>query len=281
MAALLVSAMVSPSCNLVFEQSKSTSTDARITADGTITTDGNFLPGPVFGNPKDTGLQGGNPTFGANQNEIWYVLPGIPSDLQQATKLDAAPTFTNLAPSTLNTPSSEFDPAFTDGGLLIAFASNRSSIDNKVYFARRTTTASLFEAPSASNVMLSGSVFGFDISKDGLKLYVIDGKKLLVYKRSTIGDSFDAPLSSIALPTTTFGFPSMSSDEKEILFNQPAVGGRIFHARLSADGKSYENPTALVVSEPCNDVFEDADLSADAMTVVYNCNGSIHIARRQ
>ena len=280
LAALLVGAGAEPGCNLVFEQSKSTSTDARISADGTITTDGKFLPGPVFRNAEDTGLQGGDPTFGADQNEIWYVLPGTPSNLQQATRVKEATAFINLAPQAgLNSTFNEFDPAFTADGTLIAFASNRDAI-NKVYFARRPASGAVFEPPAASNVTLSSSFVGFDISKDGLKLYVIDSANLLVYDRSAPGDKFNLPTLSISLPTSAPGNPSVSSDEKEILFNQPAGSGRIFHARLSADGKSYENPTALVVGEPCNNVFEDADLSADAMTVVYNCDGFIHIARR-
>lgn len=277
-AALLVCAVSLPNCNLPFTERKATSIDAPVTTDGTRT-DGNSLPSPVFENAKDTGLQGGDPTFGADQNEIWYVPFSTPYNLQQATRLNPGAAYTNLPPSAVvNSTLNDVDPAFTADGRVIAFASNRDTI-NKVYFARRTATA--FGTPIESNVVLSESFVGFDMSKDGLKLYVIDGTNLLVYERAVIGDKFTLPPTAIALPTSAPGYPSVSSNEQEILFNQPSGGGRIFHARLSADGKSYQQPTELIVGEPCINQFADANFSTDENSILYTCDSNIHVAFRK
>jgi hypothetical protein len=268
LATLLVGAVGLPSCHLVFEEGKTTN-------------DADFLPNPVFENPMDTGLQGGDPTFGANQNEIWYVPFTMPYDLQQATRVNPSTAFTNLPPSPgLNSPLNEVDPAFIADGRLMAFASNRDAV-NKVYFALRPEPVIPFETPKQSNVILSSSFVGFDMSKDGLKLYVIDGTALNVYQRNSIGDQFILPPSSIALPTSAPGYPSLSSNGQEILFNQPAGGGRIFHARLSADGQSYQQPTELIVGEPCNVQFADANFSTDDKSILYTCDGNIHVAYRK
>ena len=170
------------------------------------------------------------------------------------------------------------EPALTKDGLLLAFATNRIGGVYKLFLAKRSAINLPFDAAIQTNLTFPADFRGFDISPDGLKIYIVDNGMLHVMKRTSLTGEFVFD-KMINLPVTDFSYPSVSFDELEILYNDKNTQ-RVMHATLAADKKSYENPTALQVGESCS-LLEDADLSADAMTVVYNCNGSIHIARRQ
>ncbi len=274
-----------PGCNLVFTSNNATGSDASTTIDGsipndgTITPDGTIVPSPVFGNAKDTGLQGGDPTFGADLNELWYVVQAMSKDLQSAKQSAAGmPYFDEPRQASVVLNGDEGHPALTANGELMAFASIGNAA-KKVYLAQRPPFESTFSAISESLIQLNDSFAGLDMSQDGLRLYVIDGTNLLIYTHATATERFTLS-KTIPLPATKPRDVSVSSNESEILFNDPAAGGRIVHARLSADGLRYENPTAFQVGEPCSTSFADANFSNDNNTVVYTCDGNIHIASR-
>lgn len=265
LAALLVGAVGVPSCNLVFSET-----------DGL---DGNVRIGQPFINPIPTGISGGDPSLTFDETELWAV-GGSPYDLQVAKPTGAAPpwSYQPAAVALLNTvPTNEIEPALTKDGLLLAFVSNRAGPD-QLYFATRTATNLPFQNPTPNSVTLPNSFLGFDMSPNGNKIYIVDNGMLRVMKRTSPTGEFVFD-KMISVPDTNFRYPSVSFDELEIIYSD-IDAATVMHATLAAGGMRYENPTVLAVGETCS-LLEDADLSADAMTVVYNCSGSLHIARRQ
>ncbi len=234
-----------------------------------------------FTNPSSLRLTGADPSLAFDETELWSVVSGTPFDLQMAKSEGVPPSWTNdpMAVMRLNIgPASEVEPALTKDGLLLAFASDRSGGAHQLYLAKRNTISLLFDAPIQTNLTFPADFRGFDMSPDGLKLYIVDNGMLRVMKRTSPTGEFVFD-KMISVPDANFRYPSVSFDELEIIYNDKNTQ-RVMHATLAADKKSYENPTALQVGESCS-LLEDADLSADAMTVVYNCDGFIHIARRQ
>jgi WD40-like Beta Propeller Repeat len=233
-----------------------------------------------FTNPASLRLTGADPSLAFDETELWSVGSATPFDLQVAKSEGVPPSWTNdpMAVMRLNIgPASEVEPALTKDGLLLAFASDRSGGAYKLFLATRIAKNLPFNTPSQTNLAFPRTFQGFDMSPDGLKLYIVDNGMLRVMKRASLTGEFVFD-KMINLPVTDFSYPSVSFDELEIVYSDKNTA-TVMHATLNADKNSYELPTVLAVGETCS-LLEDADLSADAMTVVYNCNGSIHIARR-
>jgi hypothetical protein len=278
---LLVGAVGLPSCSLVFsERDAGSSSDGPISDGLVVDSQDRSRLSKSFTAPVGTGVTGGDPSLTSDETELWSV-GGNPYDLQVAKPTGATPpwSYDPTAVTLLNDPLglNDIEPALTKDGLLLAFVSSRAGPD-QLYFATRNATTLSFKNPTANSIALPNSFLGFDMSPDGLKIYFVDGVKLNVMSRPSLTAAFSLA-NVIVLPDANARYPSVSFDELEILYSN--LTGQVIHATLAANGNTYENPTVLAVGEPCNTVFEDADLSADAMTVVYNCNGSIHIARRQ
>lgn len=277
LAALLVGAVGLPSCNLVFEEGKSNPT-----SDGPLVdaVDPIVRINKQFTAPMGTGVSGGDPSLAFDETELWSV-GNNPYDLQVAKPTGVAPpwSYDPTAIGLLNDPlgQNDIEPALTKDGLLLAFVSNRTGQD-QLYFAARSVTTLPFQTPTSNSIRMPTSFLGFDMSPNGNKIYIVDNGMLRVMKRTSPTGEFVFD-KMISVPDTNFRYPSVSFDELEILYSNG--NGQVMHATLAANKNSYGNPTVLAVGEACNTVFEDADFTADAMTVVYNCNGSIHIATRK
>ena len=286
-AALLVAAAVLSSCNLVFHDSKpgaivdGPAVEVVDASDGVDAVNGNERITKPFGMVRQTGISGGHPSLASDETELWTTGLNVPLDLEMALSSSMG----NWAPSnfglpTLNTISNETDPALSKNGQLLVFASDRvvapsPSDGYHLYFASRALNTAAFGTPKLNMIVLPTVFVGFDMSPDALKIYIVDGSSLKVMTRTSLANDFSLG-KSFTLPSAGASDPSVSFDELEIVYNSAS---KVVHATLTADTKGFENPRPLNIDDGCNQ-FADADFSADAMVVVYNCDGKIHIARR-
>jgi hypothetical protein len=127
--------------------------------------------------------------------------------------------------------------------------------------------------------MADRNLGGQNLSPDGLTLYLLDSGKLRIMKRGRRDVTFE----NSGLPTQQLdnnaSYPTMSFDEREIIYTAPngQGGATLMQAIRAVNEIDYGAPTALALG--CSNVG-DADLSPDAMTLVYTCDGQIFMARR-
>ena len=224
-----------------------------------------------FRNPIALGLSGANPTLSSDGAELW-LTQGPPSKLASALRVEGK--YPTAIVAAFNSAQGDMEAALTADNQLLAYSSDRSG--SAVYQRQRGTLPGEW---LAETLAVTTSFSGFDISRDGLTLYLIDFGKLRIMKRA----SRDAVFETTAVPPQSLDnnadYPTMSFDEREIIFNvSNGLGGsRLIQASRKADESKFDAATVLDLG--CGNAG-DADFSPDAMTLVYTCNGQIFVARR-
>lgn len=224
-----------------------------------------------FRNPITLGLIGADPTLSTDRAELWLTQQ-TPNTLAMSLRVGA--TYPRAVVAAFSSPEGDFDAALTADDQLLAYSSNRNG--STVFQRQRDTPRGQWRVETLA---VKTSFTGFDMSPDGLTLYLIDSGKLRFMKRGMR----DATFENSGLPSQQLdnnaSYPTMSFDEREIIFNVPnGQGGYMLMQAIRAVNEiDYGAPTALALG--CSNTA-DADFSPDAMAIVYTCNGEIFVARR-
>lgn len=260
-------------CHLVFEEAQPATQDATAATDAMI----DAVPAEMrvslpFLNPTALGLPGADPTLTSDGGELWLTQSGSPDTL--ATSFRVGATYPTPVVAAFSSPAGEFDAALTADDKLVAYSSNRSGL--AVFQRKRGVGPGVWQTETLA---VKTSYQGFDMSPDGKTLYLLDSGKLRIMKRGMR----DATFENSGLPEQQLdnnaSYPTMSFDEREIIFNVPnGQGGyTLMQAIRAVNEIDYGAPTALALG--CGNTA-DADFSADAMAIVYTCEGQIYVARR-
>ena len=107
----------------------------------------------------------------------------------------------------------DLDASLSVNGLILIFASDRTGTQ-RAYEARRPTVGAAFSSPVLAAGIGPSTLYGPELTADGLGLYFTVINDLWVARRPTLGQDFQSP--------TQLGFAgdeaSVSADEREIYF---------------------------------------------------------------
>ncbi|MBP9085194.1 MAG: hypothetical protein KBG15_03710 [Kofleriaceae bacterium] len=218
------------------------------------------------------GLSGVDPTLSSDGGELWFTTVGTPAALVVSSRVES--TYPAAVPPNFGSPQGDFDAALTADDQLLAYASNRSGFG--VYQRQRGNGPGVWQNETLA---VSTSFTGFDMSPDGLTLYLLENGKLRIMKRASRSVKFVSSNILSQQFATDAEYPTVSFDEREIIFSvRNGTGGiLLMHAVRAANAIDYGAATALNFG--CTDT-SDADFSHDAMAIVYSCDGQIFIAQR-
>lgn len=199
-----------------------------------------------------------DPQLSTDRLDLFTVRsPAGNYEIYESVRGDTTTQFgTGTAIASLASSSDDTDPAVTDDGLMILFKSNRSGA-YRIHQATRTSRGGAFGTPSIPAGLGNQTVYGLDISPDGLTVYVDDGAKLVMATRSSRTASFGPP-TMVTLDRT--GFPSVSADGLELFYN----GAGVVHRTRDSTTASFDGGSTTQVDMGGS----DADIVADGSAIV-------------
>lgn len=143
------------------------------------------------------------------------IASQINAQLRSATRSTTSMPFGPDAPMEgLNDPTrDDLEPSLTADGLVMMFASDRTGT-RRAFEARRPTVGAAFSSPALAAGIGPLTLYGPELTADGLGLYYTVVNDLWVARRPTLAQEFQSP--------TQLGFTgdqaSVSADEREIYF---------------------------------------------------------------
>jgi len=210
-----------------------------------------------------------DPTMRDDGLEVFFTrsIGGASFDIFVATRATTDEPFGPAAPLAFDTLRGESDAQITADGLSLFFLT-----DNALFLATRTRRDVPFTtADSRPDVDPgAGGINGYDISADGLTIYLSEGDDLLVARRPS-------PVSAFG-PTSRIGphmdFPSISHDELELFF-QNVLDGMIYRVtRASRDAQFDGAPEAVFPGE-------DPEITDDGGQLLFSPPSGIGLAIAQ
>ena len=211
-----------------------------------------------------------------DQDELWFTYheAGGPYQIASATRADTTQAFDAPVIGSFVRSDNDTDPAITRDGLHILFITD----DARVYQADRPTRTSPWSAAAlVPGIDGEGVGVGFDITPDGLVIYMADAAGIRTARRSYPTGTF-GPVTVLAagLPTA---FPTISPDELELFFNPMGgdTAGELHRITRTDRTLDFDLATEQVVYQSA----VDADITADAQTLVYKHGGDLQAAHRE
>jgi hypothetical protein len=211
-------------------------------------------------NPFDPALRG-------DELELYYVQSDVQNgfDMFHSRRTTTAFEFVAaLRDEALDTSSDERDPTFTADGLRMLFLTRRTGTDS-IAEAIRTDPKDSF-----TTAMVHGDLPGFlgiTVSYDGLRLYGDNGSRLRMYTRASLTTAFDTGKDA----GPSIRFPTISHDERELLFEQDMMIYRL--TRATTDVPFDGTPERVLVGQ-------DPYLADSGLTLALRANGQLAIAKR-
>lgn len=199
-----------------------------------------------------------DPQLSSDRKDLFTVRsPSGNYEIYESVRTDTTVPFgTGTAIASLANNADDSDPAVTDDGLMILFKSNRSG-SYRIYQATRTSRGGAFGTPSIPAGLTNQTVYGIDISPDGLTIYIDDNAKLVMATRSSRTASF-GPTQMVTLEKN--GFPSVSADGLELFYN----GAGVVHRTRSSTTALFDGGSTTQVDMGGS----DADILADGSAIV-------------
>lgn len=214
----------------------------------------------VLGPSVKIGLFGNSafdPSLGADALELYVALQGADFRIHRARRGALGEPFTSAGEETgVWVSGGDFEPALMPDGKTMYFMSTRVDGNHRIYMARRDSREDPFVV-QAGEVSLDGLYYtGFDISRDGLRVYVADGAgELFMLSRTSQQDPFRIP----AQYGTGVNFPSVAGDELTIYYHR---GGTIYRMTRGEPTEPFGNEQAIAAGG-------DPDISDDGRTLVH------------
>lgn len=230
------------------------------TSFGTTPVEQSELAGEVIGDPtlRGDGLELYFTASGGNPYTIRFARRSAVTDPFQI--VGTAPFVANSA--------SDSDPAIDAKGEYLAFLSTRGGTVSHGYLAHRAcTTWELAPMPGLETITMTA----LELSWDALTLYYVDASHdLYQADRPDTISAFGTPI----MVAQNVDFHAISSDERELYYTQPGVGG-IYRAIREADSGVFGEPGSV------SSFGRDPDVSHDGTVLLLARAGdSLEVIRR-
>jgi len=210
-----------------------------------------------------------DPTMRDDGLEVYFTrsIGGASFDIFVATRATTDEPFGPAAPLAFDTLRGESDAQITADGLSLFFLT-----DNALFLATRTRRDVPFTTADQRPDVDPGTsgISGYDISADGLTIYLSEGESLLVAHRPS-------PVSAFG-PTSKIGpqmdFPSISHDELELFFQNTGDGMIRRVTRASKDAPFDGVPEVVFPGE-------DPEITDDGQQLLFGPPSGIGLAIAQ
>jgi len=210
-----------------------------------------------------------------DEHELWFTTheAGGGYQIASATRTDTTQPFGAPVIGSFVRTQMDTDPAITRDGLHILFMSD----DTRVYQADRTARDMPWSVASVvPGIDGESAGRGFDVTPDGLAIYMADANGVRTSRRSSPTGTF-GPVTMLAAGVMP-SFPTISPDELELFFNPVGTNGSELHRITRGDAAlDFDIATDELIYQDA----QDPDITADAATLVYLHGGQLQTAHRE
>ncbi len=213
----------------------------------------------------------GDPTLRGDGLELYFAANGgDPFTIMFARRDTVTDAFQFVGPAPfVQSDASDFEPSIDAKGEYLAFLSTRGGTGTHAYLAHRACTEwVIVPMPGLETTTMTA----LELSWDALTLYYVDaGHDLFQANRTNTETTFGAPVQV----SQNVGYPSVSSDERELYYTRSDGVNGIHRATRSGTGSAF-GPPELVTS-----FGADPDVSPDGTLLLMSRTGdSLQVVRR-